>query len=177
MLSVLPDGDYLSRITDPAQARRLRRQGTTGADIPGIPVRVIEYSLSPGPHHPDPHHPAEAAPGELFCLATTLLDPDTYPMAEFPDRYGERWELETGIGEVETRLRGGPEVLLRSHSPDMVRQEIYALLCVYQAIRHLITTAATDTAIDPDRISFTRTVQAVRRHLSDEAAFSPLRPD
>jgi hypothetical protein len=74
---------------------------------------------------------------------------------------------------VETRLRGGPEVLLRSKSPDMVRQEVYALLCVYQAIRHLITTAAEDAAIDPDRISFTRTVQAVRRHLSDEAAFPP----
>ncbi|TDD05561.1 hypothetical protein E1292_16955 [Nonomuraea deserti] len=55
----------------------------------------------------------------------------------------------------------------------MVRQEIYALLCVYQAIRHLIATAAESAAIDPDRISFTRTVEAVRRHVSDEAALSP----
>jgi hypothetical protein len=174
VLSVLPDGGYLSRIADPAQARGLRRRKTDPADIPGIPVRIIEYSVSP---EDGPNVGGEGEGGELFCLATTLLDHEIYPMAEFPDRYAERWELETAIGEVETRLRGGPEVLLRSKSPDMVRQEVYALLCVYQAIRHLITTAAEDAAIDPDRISFTRTVQAVRRHLSDEAAFSPLRPN
>jgi hypothetical protein len=57
----------------------------------------------------------------------------------------------------------------------MVRQEVYALLCVYQAIRHLIATASEQHRLDPDRISFTRTLQAVRRHASDEAALSPLR--
>lgn len=165
VLQVLPDGSYLSRIADPEQAKRLRR-AKTAAEIPGIPVRVIEYSLSPQ---------GDDAPGELFCLATTLLDHEAYPIEEFPDRYAERWEIETAIGEVETRLRGGPEVVLRSKSPDMVRQEVYALLCVYQAIRHLIATAAENARIDPDRISFTRAVQAVRRHVSDEAALSPLR--
>ncbi|WP_236004157.1 hypothetical protein [Nonomuraea antri] len=64
-------------------------------------------------------------------------------------------------------------MVLRSKSPDMVRQEVYALLCVYHAIRHLIATAAEPTGMDPDRISFTRPLQAVRRLVSDEAALPP----
>jgi transposase IS4-like protein/DDE family transposase len=172
VLEVLPDGTYRSRIADPEQAKRLRRTHTAPADIPGIPVRIIEYSVAVDPAHPDTQA-GEQTPGELFCLATTLVDHQTYPITEFPDRYAERWQLETAIGEVETRLRGGPDVVLRSKSPDMVRQEVYALLCVYQAIRHLIATAAGQARLDPDRISFTRTAQAVRRHTSDEAAFSP----
>lgn len=166
VLQVLPDGSYLSRIADPGQAKRLRRKNTAPVGIPGIAVRVIEYSLSPQD---------DDAPGELFCLATTLVDHEAYPITGFPGRYAERWEIETAIGEVETRLRGRPEVVLGSKSPDMVRQEVYALLCVYQAIRHLIATAAQTARIDPDRISFTRAVQAVRPHVSDEAALSPLR--
>jgi hypothetical protein len=165
VLAVLPDGSYLSRIADPRQAKRLRRTKAAPADIPGITVRVVEYSVAATEHG----EPAS----ELFCLATTLTDHDAYPIEEFPDRYHERWEIETAIGDVETRLRGGPEVVLRSKSPEMVYQEVYALLCVYQAIRHLIHTAAEHTGLDPDRISFTRTLQSVRRHASDEAAFSP----
>jgi hypothetical protein len=166
VLQVLGDGSHLSRIADPGQAKRLRRKKVPADQIPGIPVRIIEYSVAPDD--------GQAEVSELFCLATTLTGHEEYPIEEFPDRYHERWELETAIGDVETRLRGGPEVVLRSKSPDMVRQEIYALLCVYQAIRHLIATAAQDRRLDPDRISFTRAVQAVRRHASDEAALFPL---
>jgi hypothetical protein len=169
VLAVLPDGSYLSRIADPAVSRRMRRRKADPATIPGVEVRVIEYTVSTD--HDDPAGPGE--PGELFALVTTLTDHIAYPIAEFPDRYAERWQIETAIGEVETRLRGGPEVVLRSKSPDMVRQEIYALLCLYQAIRHLIHTAAEHAGLDPDRISFTRTVEAARRHASDDAAFSP----
>ena len=46
VLQVLPDGTYLSRIADPAASPRLRRKGASGGDIPGITVRVIEYSVA-----------------------------------------------------------------------------------------------------------------------------------
>ena len=75
---------------------------------------------------------------------------------------------------METRLRGGPDVVLRSKSPDMIRQEVYGLLCVYQAIRALMNAGAEHAQLDPDRVSFTRTRQAAARHFSDDAAFSPL---
>jgi hypothetical protein len=92
---------------------------------------------------------------------------------DFPDLYHDRWQIETAIGEVETRLRGGADVVLRSRKPDLARQEVYGLLCLYQAIRHLIVAGAQHAGLDPDRISFTRARDAVARHVSDDAAFSP----
>jgi hypothetical protein len=169
VLRVLHEGSWISRIADPAASRRLRRKGVAGVDIPGIEVRVIEYTVVGDPDHPL----GVGAESELFCLVTTLLDPDRYPTVGFPDLYHDRWRIETAIGDVETRLRGGPDVVLRSKSPDMVRQEVYGLLCVYQAVRALMSAGAEHAEIDPDRISFTRTVQAAARHLSDDAAFSP----
>src|SRR5665648_148096 len=76
-------------------------------------------------------------------------------------------------GELETGIRGGPAVVLRSKSPDMIRQELYALLCVYQAIRTLICHSADRAGPDPDRISFTRAKNAIAARVSDAAAFSP----
>jgi hypothetical protein len=168
VLRVCDDGSWISRIADPAASRRLRRKGVRGKDIPGIEVRVIEYTVTG-----DPDHPLGAGDeSELFCLATTLTDEHSYPMGGFPDLYHDRWQLETAIGDVETRLRGGPDAVLRSRLPDLVRQEVYGLLCVYQAIRALINAGAEHAHLDPDRISFTRTKQAAARHLSDDAAFS-----
>ena len=172
VLRVLSDGSWVSRIADPGAARRLRRKGVTGADIPGIEVRVIEYTVAGDPGHPL----GVGADSELFCLVTTLIDPVLYPMEGFAGLYAERWRIETAIGDVETRLRGGPDVVLRSKGPDMIYQEVYGLLCVYQAVHALMHAGAEHAQIDPDRISFTRTLQAAARHLSDDAAFSPRTP-
>ena len=46
VLEVLSDGTYRSRIADPAVSKRLRRKGADPQDIPGIAVRVIEYSVA-----------------------------------------------------------------------------------------------------------------------------------
>jgi hypothetical protein len=51
----------------------------------------------------------------------------------------------------------------------MIRQEIYAMLCCYQAILTLISHAAGDAGPDPARISFTR----ARGRISDSGCFSP----
>jgi hypothetical protein len=53
--------------------------------------------------------------------------------------------------------------VLRSKSPDMVRQEIYGYLLTHYAISALICKAATEADIDPDRIKFLRTVRIIRR--------------
>lgn len=169
VLEVLSDGSYRSRIADPQQSRRLRRRGVAAGDIPGIAVRVVEYSVAGDPQDPL----GVGAAGELICLVTTLMDPLVYPLEGFPDLYHDRWQLETAIGDVETRLRGGPDVVLRSKSPDMIRQEVYGLLCVYQAVRALMSAGAQYAQLDPDRVSFTRSMQAAARHFSDDAAFSP----
>ena len=70
-------------------------------------------------------------------------------------------------------MRGGAAVVLRSKSPPMIRQEIYAMLCCYQAIRTLISHAARRRRDRPARISFTRARDAVRSRISDSGCFSP----
>ena len=158
VLEVLPDGSYLSQLRPPRKK-----------DGPPITIRVIEYSVR-----------TTGAEGseqsELFCLATTLTDPDTAPMEELAALYHDRWQAETGIGELKTVERGGPEVVLRSKSPALVGQEFWAFLCVYQAVRDLISTAADDGGgLDPSRISFKRAFEAARDSAT-RAALSPRRP-
>jgi hypothetical protein len=109
---------------------------------------------------------------ELICLLTTILDPDDAPALILAQGYHDRWEHETGNDQVKTHLRG-PGRVLRSHSPDMVRQEIYGYLLTHYAISALICRAATEADIDPDRIKFLRTVRVIRRRIDDPAAFSP----
>jgi hypothetical protein len=81
-------------------------------------------------------------------------------------------EHETGNAQLKTCLRG-PGKVLRSRSPDMVRQEIYGYLLTHYAISALICRAATEAGIDPDRVKFKRTVRIVRRRAADPAAFPP----
>ena len=164
MLAVLADGTYISRIADREVSGRLRRQGKAGADIPGISVRVIEYSVSTEDGKDT---------SEVFCLVTDLIDPARLSAMDAADAYGQRWEIETAFAELETGVRGGPAVVLRSKSPDMIRQELYAALCIYQAIRTLICTSAQEAGLDPDRISFTCAKNAIAARVSDAAAFSP----
>jgi hypothetical protein len=164
VLEVLADGTWLSRIADPAASRRMRRKGAAGKDIPGITVRVIEYSVT---------SQDGTETSETFTLVTDILDPALLTCEQAAGAYASRWQLETCFDELETSIRGGAAVVLRSKSPPMIRQEIYAMLCCYQAIRTLISHAAADAGIDPARISFTRARDGIRSRLSDSGCFSP----
>jgi hypothetical protein len=82
------------------------------------------------------------------------------------------WRTETGNKQLKTYLRG-PGKVLRSRSPDMVRQEIYGYLLTHYALSALICRAVTEAGIDPDRVKFKRAVRIVRRRAADPAAFPP----
>jgi hypothetical protein len=153
VIQILPDGSYLSELRPP-------RRG----DGPPIPVRVIEYSVLTTDE--DGHQTSE-----LFALATTLVDVERYPAIDLARLYHQRWQAETGIADLKTAIRGGPEVVLRSRTPAMVEQEFWAMLCVYQAIRELIS-YATPAGLDPGRISFKRAFEAARDSAT-RAALSP----
>jgi hypothetical protein len=58
---------------------------------------------------------------------------------------------------------------LRSRSPELVCQELFAFLTVYQALCALKLQAAGQAGIDPDRISFTVTVRVTPDHVSSPA--------
>jgi transposase IS4-like protein/DDE family transposase len=167
----LADGSYLSVLFEAragAGARtRILSAAKTGDDLQGEDaarlVRVIEYEV------PDR---GEKGDRELICLLTTITDPREAPAPDLAEGYHQRWEHESGNDEFKTVLRG-PGRVLRSKSPDMVRQEIYGYLLTHYALSALICKAATEADIDPDRVKFTRTVRIVRRRIADPAAFSP----
>src|SRR5690348_15088779 len=72
--------------------------------------------------------------------------------------------LETGLAELKTYLRGRGRIL-RSRTPELARQELWAYLAICQAIRAVIALAAAGAGLDPGRISFTTTLHAIRRTL------------
>lgn len=149
----LSDGSSLSRVYPSAKARR--------HDEGGVVVRVIEYRL-------------EGVEGaeSLYRLITTILDPEEAPAEELAALYHERWEIETAFGEFKTHLRGHG-IILRSKTPELVRQEFYGLMLAHFAIRGLMHEAAISADIDPDRLSFVHAVRVVRRKLAPGVAIPP----
>ncbi len=83
-------------------------------------VRVIEYEV------PDRDGDGK---GEVIALVTTITEVTAAPAPLLAEAYHQRWEHETGNKQLKTFLRG-PGRVLRSKSPDMVRQEIYGGCCV-----------------------------------------------
>ncbi len=164
----LADGSFLSVMGTPAENVRHGQARAAGRPLAGPPaghlVRIIEYTITV--------HADGSAQSESFRLVTTLLDPDEAPAEELAALYHERWESELGYGEIKTRLRGAG-FILRSRSPELVRQEMFAFLAVYQALCALRSAAAATAGIDPDRISFTITVRLARDQAGTLAATNP----
>ena len=63
--------------------------------------------------------------------------------------------------------------MLRSKTPDLVRQELWGLLLAHFAIRALMHEAALKGGEDPDRLSFLHAVRVVRRRLPTYGAIPP----
>ncbi|MFJ1551609.1 transposase [Streptomyces sp. NPDC088246] len=89
-------------------------------------------------------------------------------------RAARRWEIELVFDEIKTHQRGRPVV--RSHTPDGVRQEIYAHLIVHHATRDLLDEAARLHRSTAERTSFTRALHVVRRSVISPSGFSSLGP-
>lgn len=149
----LPDGSFLSRFYPG------RQKGKPGRE--GIRVRVIDYQVL-GPERKE----------ESIRIISSILDWKEAPAEELAQLYHERWEFETALDEFKTHLRGARTVL-RSQTPELVRQECYGLLLAHFALRGLMHEAAQRGGRDPDRISFVHTLRIVRRTLPRFAAIPP----
>jgi hypothetical protein len=147
------DGSYLSRIYASTSDRRNRRKG--------VVVRVVDYRLE-GVEDAEP----------LYRLITTILDPKQAPARELAALYHERWEIETAFDELKTHLRGA-QIVLRSKTPELVRQEFFGLLMAHFAIRGLMHEAALKAGEDPDRISFVHSTRVVQRRMARFVAIPP----
>lgn len=164
VITELADGSYLSVLLTDIERQRIRRHRARGLDtIPqGPTVRVVEYDIAN----------RDSQNGSPIRLITTILNPEQAAATELAAIYHQRWEFETSLAEIETRQRGSHRIL-RSHSPEMVRQEIWALLLTHYAIRALMYEATDPDGLDPLRMSFIRTLRIIRRHVTGQAGFSP----
>lgn len=148
----LPDGSYLSKLYPTQYDRKNDRNGTA--------VRVIEYKFK------------WQRETEEYRLITTVLDHKKAPAEELAALYHERWEIETALGEVKTHMRGS-SVVLRSKTPELVRQEFYAFLLAYFAVRGVMHEAALEADEDPDRLSFLHAIKVIRRKIPSFGIFPP----
>jgi hypothetical protein len=170
VLEVLADGSYRSVLPHPAASRawrhrndERRRRGSPlppdpRTSLPGIAIRVIEADITITPASGPPRT-------ERYRLITTLAGPAMAPAASLAACYAQRWEIETSYREIKTfTLR--PAQVLRSASPAGITQEIWALLCACQLTCTARACAATAGGHDPDRISYTVTLRAIRRAIT-----------
>lgn len=164
--TVLADGSWLSRINDPVDARRWRQRVARNRvrghrpprprQLAGITVRVIEAWITVTVNG--------TARTERYLLVTSLLDPHHAPAEQLVALYARRWVVETGIGEIKTVLLGGRA--LRGTTPIRARQQLWAALIVYQALRILVCRAALTQDLDPSLISFTAARDAARNAIT-----------
>lgn len=153
----LVDGSYLSEI-EPAP---LTRKRMAAQDAQPLTVRVIDYRL-PGVPNAEP----------IYRLITTLLDPVGAPAQELAALYQSRWTIETTFAEMKTTLKGA-DVVLRSKTPELVRQEFWGLLLAHHVIRKLMLEAALVQERPPDSLSFKHTLALMRRKLPASGALPP----
>jgi hypothetical protein len=144
----LGDGSFLAEITPPASSghRPFR-------------LRAVEYSL-PGS-------------SEVYRLVTTILDPARAPATELAAVYHERWDIEGFFKQVKG-VQLNEEKILRSKSPEGVRQEFWAHLAVHYATMCVQVDAAGQALLDPDRISHKNTVRVLRSRIWRPESFPPV---
>jgi len=168
----LPDGSWLSVVNGTREARRRavrnasrRSRGSRlpqdEGPLPGdVTVRVIEFLITVASED-------GTTRTERYRAVTTLLDWRRYPAADLAAAYARRWGIETAYREAKSYLAGSR--VLRSRTPGLARQETWALLVTYQAVRALICHAAAGPGTDPGRLSFTTALHAARRTLGRPA--------
>ncbi len=138
----LPDGSYLSWIAPDGKSKK--KGGTK------IRVRVIEYTINTD------------AQAQTYRLITSLTDIECFPALLLATEYHRRWEVESTIDELKIHLLGR-KTLIRSLNPREVVQEIYGWLLGHWSLRSLLFQVAESAHISPLRLSFTGTLNIVRR--------------
>ena len=157
VLQQFKDGSYLSQISPaPATLKKMSNKTATA-----ITVRVIDYQL-----------PGVAGAEPIYRLITTLLDSEQYPAEELAALYHVRWSIDTTFAEIKTTLKGA-DIVLRSKTPELVRQEFWGLLLAHHVVRKVMLEAALSRQRTPDALSFKHSLSIVRRKLPASGAIPP----
>jgi hypothetical protein len=102
-----------------------------------------------------------------LVLVTTLTDAAAVTGADLADLYRRRWQAELYLRALKQSLQMD---ILRGHSPEMVRKEVWAHLLVYNLVRQVMARAAASAEVRADEVSFTGAVQTLNAFLPEMRA-------
>ena len=124
-IRALPDGSELVMLHESGgmRMRRLRETGNPhAARLPDTIARLVTFTILTGTRS------GRAKTAQIRVL-TTLLDHKAFPAREIAALYSERWQIETAFLHPKKTVRG-PRRPLRGQSPELARQEAWALLLI-----------------------------------------------
>lgn len=155
----LAKNDHLFTWKKPTQCPKGMGTEAYQALPPTLEIRVVRFTL---------HRPGCRA--QAMTVATTLLDPVTFPAEEIARLYGLRWEVEINLRHLKASMDMD---MLRTKSPEMVRKELAMYCLAYNLLRSLMAQAARAHGADPARLSFKGTLQHLNTFLPLLAIASP----
>jgi hypothetical protein len=160
-LETLPDGSELVMLheSDGMRARRRRETGDRHADrLPDTIARLVTFTVTTVTR-------SGRAKTTRMRVLTTLLDHRAYPAAEIAVLYAERWQIEIAFLHLKRTVRG-PRRPLRGQSPELARQEAWALLLIHNITATATARAAGSAGLDPGLIPFTAVLGLIRSHVA-----------
>lgn len=145
-------GDEVVELTTSPQARK---------KWPTLPVTFMARLLT------------KQIKGKPVSILTSLLDAKRFPAGEIIDLYGHRWEIELGYREMKQYLLQN-RLTLRSKTPILVRQELWAVLLAYNVVRFQMAQMAYSLKnVEPNELSFSQSMAYIVKELSVMPAVSP----
>ena len=160
-IRTLPDGSELVmlRESDGMRTRRRRETGNPHAErLPDTIARLVTFTIT-----------ARTRSGRtkttVMRVLTTLLDHQACPAREIAVLYAERWQIEIAFLHLKRTVRG-PRRPLRGQSPELARQEAWALLLIHNITATAAARAAALAGTDPGLIPFTAVLALIRGHVT-----------
>jgi hypothetical protein len=163
-VKTLPDGSELVMLheSDGMRTRRRREAGDRQAErLPDTLARLVTFTITT-------HTRSGRTKTTRMRVLTTLLDHKAYPARDIAVLYAERWQIEIAFLHLKRTVRG-PRRPLRGQSPDLARQEAWALLLIHNMTAAAAARAAGSAGIDPGLIPFTAVLGLIRSHVAAEA--------
>ena len=160
-LRTLPDGSELVmlRESDGMRTRRRKETGDPRAErLPDTAARLVTFTVTTVTR-------SGRTKTTVMRVLTTLLDHEAYPARDIAVLYAERWQIEIAFLHLKRTVRG-PRRPLRGQSPDLARQEAWALLLIHNITATAAARAAGSAGLDPGLIPFTAVLGLVRSHVA-----------
>jgi len=160
-LETLPDGSELVMLHESDGMRTRRRRGTGDRHAERLPdtiARLVTFTVTTMTR-------SGRARTTRMRVLTTLLDHRAYPAAEIAVLYAERWQIEIAFLHLKRTVRG-PRRPLRGQSPELARQEAWALLLIHNITATAAARAAGSAGLDPGLIPFTAVLGLIRSHVA-----------